>query len=347
MIVSPSLRVLALSLAILAIASAASAQEGSGLAAPVSPSVSSPRGNSSELDHARRGRPEHGVGEPFAAWLDEGLFSGSYAAGDVTLLGTEFGVRLGLEREARLSVDWGFAYAVAHVAGSIVRPSMPTMPLAYDGTAERVEARNPVISFEWLPWLGTNTRFSFGLAVAIPSAAIQTFGDANQAGPSTEEEAIVFDASRRTHEVWLAANGAWNAWRYQPERFALALPLALLIDAGPVEVALEGAVGFSIPVLGGSGQTDGLVQAAVELYGTPVRFDERNALSLGLRASIAGYHLGASTSAAQPSFEPWVRFDLAPAFLTVRGVLNVGDPFGVGTATGVWALHVGGGVAVE
>ena len=350
---------LLVSLAVLAVSSGfpasigAQDEEGTSLAAPV-PSTAPPEAalpevpaNSPELESARRGHPEQGAGESFAAWLDVGIFSGPYAGGDFTLIGTEFGVRMGIERIARMTVDWGFAYAMAHVVGSVPRPTMPTMPLAYDGTTERIEGRNPVIAFDVNPWLGTNTRLSVGLALAIPSAAIQTFGDANQAGPGTPEEAVVFVASRTTHDVWLATNGGWNAWRYPPERLGVALPLSLAIDAGAVEVNLEGALGVSVPVLGGSGIVDGIAQAAIELYGTPIVFGEGRALVLGVRASVAGYHLGAATSAAQPAFEPWLRVDLRPVFLSVRGIVNVGDPFGVGTANGVWSLHVGGGVAVD
>lgn len=332
-----------LAAALLAAVTPARAQDGStALAAPTAPTA--PAQRSEELARARGGRPDLGVSEAFAAWLDVSIFGGDYRTGSFTAVGTQFGARIGIEREARMSVDWGFVYAVGHVAGTF--PTMPD-PLVYDATVERTEASNPVMQLDWVPWLGTNTRFSLGLLVAIPAAAIQTFGDATQAGPRNETEAAIFDASRTTHDVWLAMNGGWNAWRYQPERLAVALPLALLIDAGPVEVALEGALGVSVPVLGGTGSADGIVQASADVHGTVHRWAARDGLVLGARVSIAGYHLGGMGEAAQPALEPWARIDAGPGFVTVRSVLNFGDPAGIGTATGVWALHVGGGIATE
>jgi len=327
------------------------------LASPslASPSLASPSptpeatetsAHSAALASVGRGDPSLGIDSEFAAWADVGIFSGDYApgggAGSFTLIGTDFGVWMGLGDEARLSVDWGVAYGVGHVVGSY--PATPD-PLVYDASVERVEARNPVISFDWIPWLGDGSRLSAGLVLAIPSAAIQTFGDAIQAGPRTVEEAATFETSRRTHDVWLASNGGWNAWRYLPERLTFALPLSVLFDLGPVRLALDGALGVAVPVLGGVGDVDGIAQAAAELYGTAATF-EAGSFSMGARLSIAGYHLGASNAVAQPSIEPWVRIDARPGFVTVRGVLNVGDPFGLGNPTGVWALHVGGGIAL-
>lgn len=332
-------------LLVLAAMSSASIAQGQAaeLAAPAPPPTSH---RSAALASVGRGDPSLGIDSELAGWLDVGIFSGDYApgggAGSFTLIGTDFGVWMGLGDEARLSVDWGVAYGLGHVVGSY--PAMPD-PLVYDASVERVEARNPVLSFDWIPWLGDGARLRIGLVLAIPSAAIQTFGDAIQAGPRTAEEAATFEASRRTHDVWLASNGGWNAWRYLPERLTLAVPLSFLFDLGPVLLALDGALGVAVPVLGGVGDVDGIAQAAAELYGTAASF-EAGSFSIGGRLSVAGYHLGAPTAVAQPSIEPWVRLDVHPGFVSLRGVLNVGDPFGLGNPAGVWALHVGGGVAL-
>lgn len=230
---------------------------------------------------------------------------------------------------------------------------MPGSTMPYDTEIERVEAQNPLMTFEWLPWLSPNARFHVGVSLAIPSAAIQRFGDANQAGPANPEEAAIFDATRSTHMVWMAMNGAWSPYRYEAERVAVAVPVGVALDLGSVELAFDGALAVSVPVLGGTGVTDATAQIAAEIHGTPVTFD-RGSMSLGLRAQLVGYHLGATgalfpevAESAQPGFEPWMRIDVAPAFLTLRGVLNLGGTYGLGTETGVWAIHLGGGAAIE
>ncbi len=338
----PSLALVALALTA---SSSAAAQDAGALAAPRADDDDTPH-RSPALADVRRGDPSLGVGSDFGAWADVGIFSGDYAPsegpGSFTLIGVDFGVWLGLGDEARLSVDWGVAYGLGYVVGSY--PAMPD-PLDFDATVERIEAGNPVISFDWIPWIGDRARLRLGLLVAIPAAAIQTYGDAIQAGPRTVEEAATFETSRRTHDVWLATHGGWNAWRYLPERVSIAVPLSVLLDLGAVQLAFDGALGIGVPVLGGVGDVDAFAQIAGEVYGTAATFDG-GGLSLGARLAVAGYHLGGTGEAAQPSIEPWLRWDARPGFVTVRSVLNVGDPFGLGSPTGVWALHVGGGFAL-
>jgi hypothetical protein len=308
---------------------------------------------SASLERGRSGHAASGGTEPAAFWADVSLFSGPFRArpNAYTVLGTQLGARMGIGSEARLSVDWGFAYALARVAGNV---ATATETIEFDAELERVEAQNPLMTLEWLPFLGASTRLRIGLSVAIPAAAVQRFGDRNQAGPTNPSDAATFEASRTLHSIWLAMNGAWAPYRYQPERVAVALPLALAFDLGDVELAFEGALAVSVPVLGGLGVVDGSAMLAAELGGQAVSFGAADGLSLGLRASLVGYHLGAGSDvptdvrdAAQPSVEPWARLDLGPGFLTARGVVNLGGAFGLGSETGVWAVHVGGGVLVE
>lgn len=323
-----------------------------GLARPVTASAQEEE-RSALLEHGRRGHLDAGGAEPFAAWADVSFFSGPFGLSPnaYTVLGTRLGARMGIEREARFSVDWGFAYTFARVAGSI---ATATSTIEFDSELERVEAQNPLMTFEWLPFVGRTTRLSLGLTLAIPAAAVQRFGDRNQAGPTNPTDAATFEASRTLHGIWLAMNGAWAPYRYQPERVAVALPLGLAFDLGAVGLAFDGALAVSVPVLGGQGVIDGIAMLAAELHGRPVTFDGTNGLTLGLRASVVGYHLGAGSEVAadvqddaQPSVEPWLRLDVRPAFLTLRGVLNLGGAYGLGTETGVWSIHVGGGLAVD
>jgi hypothetical protein len=304
------------------------------------------------LESGRRGHLSTGGAEPLAAWADVSLFSGPIGPtpDSYTVLGTQLGLRMGIEREARLSVDWGFAYTLAHVAGSI---ATATRTIDYDAELERVEAQNPLLSFDWLPFVGTNARVGLGLSLAIPAAAVQRFGDRNQAGPTNPTDAAIFVASRTLHGLWMAMNGAWAAYRYQPERLALAVPLSASFDLGSVGLAFDGTLGLSVPVLGGQGVVDGIAALAAEIWGQPATFGG-GGLSLGLRASITGYHLGAGSGVpeevrdgGQPAAEPWIRLDLRPAHLVLRAVVNLGGAYGVGTENGVWAVHLGGGIAVD
>jgi hypothetical protein len=308
---------------------------------------------SASLEGGRAGHAASGGTEPLAFWADVSFFSGPFRAAPnaYTVLGTQLGARMGIARQARLSVDWGFAYGLARVAGTV---ATATEAIEFDAELERVEAQNPLVTFEWLPFLGASSRLRIGLTIAVPAAAVQRFGDRNQAGPTNPLDAATFEASRTLHAVWLAMNGAWAPYRYQPERAAVALPLALAFDLGDVDLAFEGALAVSVPVLGGLGVTDGVAMLAAELGGQAVSLGDADGLSLGLRASLVGYHLGAGAGvatdvrdAAQPSVEPWARLDVGPGFVTARGVVNLGGAFGLGSETGVWAFHLGGGVGVE
>lgn len=303
-----------------------------------------------------RGRTAHasrGGTEPVAFWADVSLFSGEHGVrpNAYTVLGTQLGARMGIDRQAHLAVDWGVAYALARVAGSV---ATATDTIEFDAELERVEAQNPVVTVEWLPFVGPSSRFGVGLSAAIPAAAVQRFGDRNQAGPTNPLDAATFEASRSLHRLWMAMNGAWAPYRYQPERAAIALPLSLAFDLGDVVLAFEGALAVSVPVLGGLGVVDGVAMLAAELGGQAVSLGGTDGLSLGLRASLVGYHLGAGSDvatdvrdAAQPALEPWARLDLGPGFVTARGVVNLGGAFGLGSETGVWAVHLGGGIGVE
>jgi hypothetical protein len=49
----------------------------------------------------------------------------------------------------------------------------------------------------------------------------------------------------------------------------------------------------------------------------------------------------------QPALEPWVRVRLGPAYGVLRATVDVGCDLGLGSAAPVWAVHLGGGAALE
>nr|MDQ3035637.1 hypothetical protein [Myxococcota bacterium] len=152
-------------------------------------------------------------------------------------------------------------------------------------------------------------------------------------------------ASIVVHDAMLAMHGARDPWRFLPERLAFFLPVALALERDGIAGALEVAAGWTIPVLGGTGDHEAAVQVAADLAVAILP-----ELRAGLRASVVGWGLGegARSPRVQPAIEPWLRAILGPAFVTVRATIDVGGDYGFGSADGgVWAIHVGGGAALE
>lgn len=312
-----------------------------------------PAPRSAELRTLRGGTPDRGFDEPAGAFVREGLFAGDYGGdgGSALVLTTDLGARLGIGRDARVRFDWGVAWSRSRVVGTF---TTATMSEPYDATLERTEARNADFAVEWAPWLAASSRIVIGIGAAIPVGAIASFGNALNGGMSTAIDAATIDASRTTHAIWLAMNGAWAPWRYQADRIAAFFPLGFHHDFGPLELGIEGAVAVSFPVIGGSGGPESATGLAAELSGAIVP-----QLTLGARASVSVYSIGGRGEGAQPALEPFLRLDVAPISLTLRGVINLGGsgstggaglrptPFGLGGPNGVWAIHVGLAVAMD
>lgn len=331
---------------VLAVAAPAAAQGGAPgveeLAAPAST-------RSADLRTLRGGTPERGFDELVGGFVDESLFGGDYDGGSATVLATDVGLRLGIGRDARVRAGWGFAWSRQHVVGSF---TTATMSMPYDAMVERVEARNTDLALEWAPWIGTNARFLLGVGTAIPTSALAVFSHGTSGTPVNVDEAAVLDASAQTHAIWLAMQGGWAPWRYQADRLSCFAPLGLYADLGAVELGVEGALAVSFPVLGGVGGPEAATMLALEVSGAIVP-----ELTAGARASVSAFGLGGRGGAAQPALEPFVRLDVGVVSLSLRGVVNLGGepgssgvsppPYGVGSANGVWAVHLGIAVAAE
>jgi hypothetical protein len=280
---------------------------------------------------------DDGIGDRFAAWASERFFAGAIPSGETLLFLTEVGARFGLTSDSRLRADWGVAYSSSHVAGTIVDSAGVEMP--YDARVSRVEARNAVFAVEWAPRID-RTRFSFGLGTALPVA-----GALNN--PGTAEEAAQWAATTVTHQRMLATAGGLDPWRYRSERFALFVPIELLFPLDAMTISLAGAAGLSIPVIGASGAgVTGDLQATAQISG-----DVIPELRMGLRAAVSVLDIGATPASGtatevQPSVTGWLRVQVAPAFVMVSLLADLGGPYGLGRANGVYAVTVGAGASM-
>lgn len=279
---------------------------------------------------------DDGIGDRFAAWASERFFAGAIAGGDSVLLLTEVGVRFGLTSDSRLRADWGVAYSNSHVSGTIA-PSAG-MEIPYDARVSRVEARNAAFVVEWSPRIG-RARFSFGLGTALPVA-----GGLNN--PGTADQAAAWAATTTTHRLMLATAGGIDPWRYRSERFALFVPLELLFPIDAMTISIAGAAAISTPVIGGAGGLTGDLQAAAQLSG-----DVIPELRMGMRIAISVLDIGATPASGnatevQPSVTGWLRLSLPPGFMVLSLLADLGGPYGLGRANGVYALTLGGGAAL-
>lgn len=281
------------------------------------------------IDDLRLGLDDSGLGD--GAWLTLGLFAGTVHSGtpDAITMGTvDLGLRLALTEDARVSFDWGFAAADTRVRGAYVGP---TTNEPFDAQHGRVEGRNADLTFEWLPRIGRDVRFGFGVGVAIPVAATTRL-------PSDAATQAVFDASTLVHDAYLAQHGGHRPWRYRPERVGVYVPLTLAIAFSDQTVLVADlAAALGVRVLGGMGnEILGDVTGGLELGVEVVDF-----LRVGGRVNVTALALGTSSAAAQPSAELWTRLELDPISVLLRGTLGLGGPFGVGSDFAGWGLHLG------
>ena len=279
---------------------------------------------------------DDGIDEIFASWASERLFTGPTPSGDTLMLLTELGARFGITHDSRARVDWGFAYSSSRIHGTFMDTT--TSSMTYDAQVERVEARNPALSFEWAPVIGS-TRFSFGLGVAIPTAAGENL-------PTNATQAAAYDASDVTHVLMLATAGGLAPWRYRRERFGLFLPVSFTFPLDRMTLAVEGAAAISAPVIG-SGRgvpVTGDLQADVQLSG-----DLIPEVRLGARFGISVLGIGANAAPGtivQPSVTAYVRVRVDPGFLIASVLADVGGQYGLNASGGVWSATIGGGAAI-
>lgn len=274
--------------------------------------------------------------EPLHAWASVALFSGRARGGDATIVAPSLGLRFSLTEDLDVSAAWSLAYGVAHVAGSFDGGEGEE---PYDADVERVEAANPTLAFSfshaWGPFL-----LRAGLGTAIATAALAQ-------APTDAASAAARAASVVVTDAMLAMHAARDPWRFLPERLSFFVPITLALAADAVAGSLEAAAAWTIPVLGGTGDHEAALSLAAEL--AIVILPE---LRAGVRASVVGWNLGAQaplrTARVQPAVEPWVRLIVGPAFVTLRATLDLGGDYGFGSADGgVWALHLGGGAALD
>lgn len=293
----------------------------------------------------RGGEAREGRVPRIQAWASAAFFSGAIAGGSATVVAPSLGLRLALGDELDGAFDWTIAYAALRVIGEY-RGAVGE-PEPFDVRLERVEAGNPTFEISWSPRLSSQFALRVGLGTAFPVAALTQV-------PSDVRSAAERAASSGVHETMLAMHGGLDPWRFFPERLSFFVPVRVALSGDAVLGSLGVAGAWAIPVLGGSGRSEGAIQFAGELVASIVR-----ELRIGLRASVVGWRIGGPVVAGtacrigdavprmQPALEPWVRVLLGPAYGVLRATVDVGCDLGLGSAAPVWAVHLGGGAALE
>jgi hypothetical protein len=298
----------------------------------------------SPLQDLRLGEARDGRAPRLQGWASFAFFSGPTAGGSSLLVAPSFGARLALTEEIDAAFDWTVGYGAIHVVGEHRRAIGEPEP--YDERVERVEAGNPTLALGWTRALGRDLVLRLGVGVALPVAAMTQ-------APTDARTAAVRAASEVAHETMLGMHGALDPWRFLPERLAFFVPLRIAFGGGAWIGALDAAGGWTVPVLGGSGGSEGVVQLGGEV-GVAIAAQ----LRAGVRASIVGWRIGGPVTAAacrigeavprvQPALEPWMRVALGPAYGVLRATMDVGCDLGLGSATPVWTIHIGGGAVIE
>jgi hypothetical protein len=289
----------------------------------------------------RLGEAGEGHGDPFHAWASFGFFSGRVSPGnEATVIAPSLGVRLAITEELDASLDWALAYGATRVAGTFMNGADVETP--FDERVERVEAGNPTLGITFTHAWG-DVLLQVGGGIAIPAAAITEARGALTGDDERRQFAAERAASILVHDVMLAMNGGRDAWLYLPERLSFMIPVRVAFGSGVVLGAIEAAGAWTITVLGGTGGSEAALQLSGELA-----FDVLRELRAGARVSVAGWGLGGSRPRAQPAIEPWLRVAIGPAFGMARVTIDAGGDYGFGSANGpIWAVHVGGGAALE
>ena len=280
----------------------------------------------------RWGDASDGRVEPLHAWASFGFFSGAARGGDALVVAPSLGLRLAFSEELDATVGWALGYGIASVRGAY-DGGMGVEP--FEGEVERVEAGNPTLTLSWAPrWQELALRVGVGFALPVAGLA-----QAPTDGPSAAQHA----ASRVVHEALIGMHGGRDPWRFLPERIAFFVPVRVAFGGDIVGGAVDAAGGVTLPVLGGAGDVEGVLQLTAELALAILP-----ELRAGLRGSVTAWGLGGPDERVQPALEPWARVIVGPAFATLRATLALGGDQGIGSENGsVWAIHLGGGAALE
>lgn len=285
-------------------------------------------GSSAQFDHAgvpaeRRAPRSFGEGTPQSSDLSYpgrgelgvtvGAFGGSMEPGSGSVL-----VFAPVVEGWYAPADaYGMSIRLPVVQGSAQSGSLSTRDIFFGNVT--------VGGFWQLSQGGTTLRI--GVELATPTS-----------GVSDDVERRPFDLL--VYELAAAMRGNTEPWLWAPEHVAPVVPLRLEHRAGPAAlVALDAAAAVLVPLDPAVGETTRVVgRLGVEgaLVGPEIR--------LGVRAGAVAVIDGP----VQLSAEPFLRWDLDPAFLTAAFTVNLDPPAGFSFHdAGVWGLHVGGGVAFE
>lgn len=302
------------------------------------------------LDH-RFGEARDGRSERLHAWASFALGGGwlvypapmaslatELRAGEAIVISPSLGARFALTESIDASLEWNFAYAATRVNGAFTTmDASGTHTEPFELGREALEAGNPVMQVAFThDWSVLSIQVAPG--VAFPVAAVS---QAARDVPGAADRA----ASLFVHEWMLAMHGALDPWRFLPERLAIVVPVRIALG-DRIGGAIEVAGAWTIPVLGA--QAGSRSEGALQIAGD-VGVEILPELRAGLRGSIVGWRLGRPDGPArmQGALEPWVRATFGAVHGVLRATLDLGGDYGLGTPSGVWAIHIGGGGTID
>jgi hypothetical protein len=240
-----------------------------------------------------------------------GYFTSQQDASRIDILTTQLSGHYGLNKRWSLAADWGFVSAISTRDHGGVdatwRPGNPTVYVALRGG-----------------W--TDTRYRLALGGAAPLAVIERYGGEGRL------QHLAYNDAQGMH-------GLWDAALWAPSRGALIARSELELDVDP-EVMLELAfnptliipareqwdrdsVDVLLPLAVGASTRGSVVRAGLRLQAVMMPMNDPDVLQLSL--------------------EPWLRVQIARAFVELRYTGNLDEPLAGERGPRIWAIHVSGG----
>ncbi|MCK6549209.1 hypothetical protein L6R52_25425 [Myxococcota bacterium] len=199
--------------------------------------------------------------------------------------------------DVRFGLEWGFASGSVSVEGNQVTD---------DDSA--FEIGNPFVSAMYPVVRGGPVELEVGAGIALPLASAE--------GSDTGGAALVTSAALR---------GAQDLWLWADNTMSLVVPARAALDAGPLEVGADAALGFMIYTGDREGEeTDTLLQ-----LGADAKFGI-GLLDLGARVAgvwmLSGDDLNGGDF--QMSIEPFAQAALGPVAVRAGFIYNLDEPLG-------------------
>lgn len=222
---------------------------------------------------------------------------------------------------------------------------LPTVPLAFEARVGLVTAfvsaegadtestarlANPMLAAYWADRFG-RVDVRAGLGFALPLA-------------TTRDSATGLFVDYSAYGVIGGANGLWDVFRWVPDTYTLLIPVAAEARIGE-HLVLGGEAGlhflFATDTEPGEDGSETVLQLGAE-----VAYRARSTRTGIVLHYVDFVSTEGRGDSNQVSIEPYLRFEMAPAFFRVALTMNLDRPYGFSFESGperFWALHVGGG----